>query len=83
MPTLWFCLVAVMIAVYVLLDGFDIGAGIVHLGVARTSAERRAVLASIGPVWDANEVWLIAGVASFFSRFPFSTPRALAASTSH
>ncbi|HEV3221097.1 MAG TPA: cytochrome d ubiquinol oxidase subunit II [Candidatus Acidoferrales bacterium] len=70
MHTLWFCLVAAMIAVYVLLDGFDIGAGIVHLGIARTSAERRAVLASIGPVWDANEVWLIAGGGVLFFAFP-------------
>ncbi len=44
MPTLWFWLVAVMIAIYVLLDGFDLGAGIVHLGVARNDAERRAVI---------------------------------------
>ncbi len=70
MPTLWFCLIAGMIAVYVLLDGFDIGAGIVHLGVARTGAERRAVLASIGPVWDANEVWLLAGGGVLFFAFP-------------
>ena len=56
METIWFCLVAVMIVVYVVLDGFDLGAGIVHLFVARTDGERRGVLASIGPVWDGNEV---------------------------
>ena len=49
METIWYCLVAVMIAVYVVLDGFDLGAGIVHLFVARTEGERRAVLGSIGP----------------------------------
>jgi cytochrome d ubiquinol oxidase subunit II len=70
MPTLWFCLIAVMIAVYVLLDGFDLGAGIVHLGVAHTNAERRAVLSTIGPVWDANEVWLIASGGVLFFAFP-------------
>jgi cytochrome bd ubiquinol oxidase subunit II len=70
MPTLWFCLVAVMIAIYVLLDGFDLGAGIVHLGVARTDAERRAVISSIGPVWDGNEVWLLAGGGTLFFAFP-------------
>ena len=70
MPTLWFCLVAFMIAVYVLLDGFDLGVGIVHLGVARTDAERRAVMGSIGPVWDGNEVWLIAGGGTLFFAFP-------------
>ena len=70
MPTLWFCLVAFMIAVYVLLDGFDLGAGIVHLGVAHTDAERRAVIGSIGPVWDGNEVWLLAGGGTLFFAFP-------------
>jgi cytochrome bd ubiquinol oxidase subunit II len=70
MPTLWFCLVAFMIAVYVLLDGFDLGVGIVYLGVARTDAERRAVIGSIGPVWNGNEVWLIAGGGTLFFAFP-------------
>ena len=71
MPALWFCLVALMLAVYVLLDGFDLGVGIVHLGVAHTDAERRAVIGSIAPVWDGNEVWLItaAGGTLFFA-FP-------------
>ncbi len=44
METLWFCLVAVMITLYVVLDGYDLGTGILHLFVARTDAERRAVL---------------------------------------
>ena len=70
MPTLWFCLVALMLAVYVLLDGFDLGVGIVHLGVARTDAERRAVIGSIAPVWDGNEVWLIAAGGTLFFAFP-------------
>jgi len=50
MGTIWFCLVAFMIVVYVLLDGFDLGAGAIHLLVAKTDEERRQVLASIGPV---------------------------------
>src|SRR5208283_4270447 len=70
LPTLWFCLVAAMIAVYVVLDGFDLGAGILHLAVARTDAERRAVLRSIGPVWDGNEVWLLAGGGTLYFAFP-------------
>lgn len=70
METLWFCLVAVMIAVYVVLDGFDLGAGIMHLFVARNDAERRTVLASIGPVWDGNEVWLLAGGGTLYFAFP-------------
>src|SRR5579871_5648409 len=59
-----------MIVIYVLLDGFDLGAGIVHPGVAHTDAERRAVIGSIGPVWDGNEVWLIAGGGTLFFAFP-------------
>jgi cytochrome d ubiquinol oxidase subunit II len=70
METLWFCLVAVMIGVYVVLDGYDLGAGIIHLFVARSDGERRAVLRSIGPLWDGNEVWLLAGGATLFFAFP-------------
>jgi cytochrome d ubiquinol oxidase subunit II len=70
METIWFCLVAVMIAAYVVLEGFDLGAGIVHLFVARTDGERRAVLASIGPVWNGNEVWLLAGGGTLYFAFP-------------
>ena len=68
--TVWFCLVAIMIAGYVVLDGFDLGAGIIHLFVARTEQERQQVLRSIGPVWDGNEVWLIAGGGTLYFAFP-------------
>ncbi|MFQ5876219.1 MAG: cytochrome d ubiquinol oxidase subunit II [Acidobacteriota bacterium] len=70
METIWFCLIALMLAVYVVLDGFDLGAGIVHLLVARTDRERRTVLRSIGPVWDGNGVWLLAAAGSLFLAFP-------------
>jgi cytochrome d ubiquinol oxidase subunit II len=70
LPVIWFCIVAVMVALYVVLDGFDLGAGIVHLGVARTENERRAVIKSIGPVWDGNEVWLLAGGGALYFAFP-------------
>jgi cytochrome d ubiquinol oxidase subunit II len=70
METLWFCLVAIMIAVYVILDGFDLGTGIVHLAIARSDAERRQTLAAIGPFWDGNEVWLIAGGGTLYFAFP-------------
>jgi cytochrome d ubiquinol oxidase subunit II len=66
----WFCLVAIMIAGYVVLDGFDLGAGIVHLFIARSDRERRQILESIGPVWDGNEVWLIAGGGTLYFAFP-------------
>lgn len=78
MQTLWFWLVSIMIAVYAMLDGFDFGAGILHPFVAKTDRERRDVLGAIGPYWDANEVWLIAGAASLYVAFP----RVLAASFS-
>jgi cytochrome bd ubiquinol oxidase subunit II len=70
MGTIWFCLVAVMIAVYVVLDGYDLGAGIVAPLVARNDRERRAVLRSIGPLWDGNEVWLLAGGGCLYFAFP-------------
>jgi len=52
------------------LDGFDLGAGILHLFVARTNEERRAVLGAIGPVWDGNEVWLVASGGVLVFSFP-------------
>jgi len=70
METLWFGLVALMLAAYVILDGFDLGAGALHLMVARTPDERALVLRSIGPVWDGNEVWLIAAGGTLFFAFP-------------
>jgi cytochrome d ubiquinol oxidase subunit II len=70
MEPLWFCLLAAMLTVYVVLDGFDLGAGIVHLLIAKTEDERKAVLASIGPFWDGNEVWLIAAGGTLFLAFP-------------
>jgi cytochrome d ubiquinol oxidase subunit II len=70
METLWFCLVAVMITAYVVLDGFDLGVGIVYLLVARNDRERRTVLQSIGPFWDGNEVWLLAAGGTLYFAFP-------------
>jgi cytochrome d ubiquinol oxidase subunit II len=62
--------VAFMIAVYVLLDGFDLGAGAIHLVAAKNDRERRTILKSIGPVWDGNEVWIIAAGGTLFFAFP-------------
>ena len=70
METVWFILVALMITAYVVLDGFDLGAGIINLLVARNHDERRLVLRAIGPVWDGNEVWLIATGGALFFAFP-------------
>jgi cytochrome d ubiquinol oxidase subunit II len=70
MQTIWYFLVAAMLIAYVVLDGFDIGAGIIHYLVARTEEDRASVIGSIGPVWDGNEVWLIAGGGTLFFAFP-------------
>ncbi|HEY3963722.1 MAG TPA: cytochrome d ubiquinol oxidase subunit II [Planctomycetaceae bacterium] len=70
MEAIWFTIVSAMLALYVVLDGFDFGVGVVHKYVARTDAERRTVLAAIGPVWDGNEVWLIAAGGVLFMAFP-------------
>ncbi|MGE5180065.1 MAG: cytochrome d ubiquinol oxidase subunit II [Bacteroidota bacterium] len=70
MSTLWFWLVAGMLVGYVILDGFDLGAGAVHFFVAKTPAERRTVLSTIGPVWDGNEVWLLAAGGTLYFAFP-------------
>lgn len=70
MEALWFWLTAFLIAGYVVLDGFDLGAGAAHLFVARTDEERQHVLKSIGPVWDGNEVWLLAGGGTLYFAFP-------------
>ncbi len=70
MEILWFIIVAFMLAMYVVLDGFDIGAGIIHLLVAKTDDERRIVLNSIGPVWDGNEVWILAAGGTLYFAFP-------------
>ena len=70
METVWFWLVAVMIVMYVIFDGFDLGAAIVHPCVTRTEDDKRKVLRSIGPVWDGNEVWLLAAGGTLYFAFP-------------
>ena len=70
METLWFILVALMLTAYVILDGFDIGAGIIYLVIGETNRERRLVLRAIGPVWDGNEVWLVAAGGTLYFAFP-------------
>src|SRR2546425_3152198 len=70
METVLFAVVVGMLTVYVVLDGFDFGVGVLHRLVARTDDERRTVLAAIGPVWDGNEVWLVAAAGVLFMGFP-------------
>jgi len=70
MATIWFMIVAVMVAIYVVLDGFDLGAGAVHLFIAKNNDERRTIIRAIGPVWDGNEVWLLAAGGTLYFAFP-------------
>src|SRR5450432_4388545 len=70
MGFVWFWIVAVMLVAYVVLDGFDLGVGILHLLLTRTEDERQITLRSIGPVWDGNEVWLLAGGGTLYVAFP-------------
>jgi cytochrome d ubiquinol oxidase subunit II len=70
MGTLWFWIVAAMLTAYVVFDGFDIGVGIIFPFVSRSEVERQHALGSIGPVWDGNEVWLLAAGGTLFFAFP-------------
>lgn len=67
---IWYALFIAIIAAYVVLDGFDLGVGILHPFVARDDHEKRIFLNSIGPVWDGNEVWLVVGGGVLFAAFP-------------
>jgi cytochrome bd ubiquinol oxidase subunit II len=65
----WFILLGVLLAGYAILDGFDLGVGIVHLAVKKDE-ERRMLMNSIGPLWDGNEVWLVTFGGALFAAFP-------------
>lgn len=69
LSTIWFCLVGLLFTGYVILDGFDLGVGALHL-LTKTDEERRIMINSIGPVWDGNEVWLVTGGGALFAAFP-------------
>jgi cytochrome d ubiquinol oxidase subunit II len=65
----WFALLGVLLTGYAILDGFDLGVGILHLFV-RTDEERRVLMSSIGPLWDGNAVWLVTFGGALFAAFP-------------
>ena len=67
----WFILLGLLLAGYAVLDGFDLGAGILHL-IARTDRDRRLFMNAIGPIWDGNEVWLITFGGALFAAFPMA-----------
>ncbi|MBZ4323671.1 cytochrome d ubiquinol oxidase subunit II [Streptomyces huiliensis] len=66
----WFLLIAVLWIGYFFLEGFDFGIGVLTKALARDRAERRVLINTIGPVWDANEVWLITAAGATFAAFP-------------
>lgn len=65
----WFMLLGVLLAGYAILDGFDLGVGILHLA-ARKDDDRRVLMNSIGPLWDGNVVWLVTFGGAMFAAFP-------------
>lgn len=70
MELFWYIVIVAMLAIYVVLDGYDFGTGIVHLFFAKTEKDKKAITNAIGPFWDANEVWLIATGGVLFFAFP-------------
>ena len=66
---IWFVLLGVLLAGYAILDGFDLGVGILH-PLAKSDDERRVAISSIGPIWDGNEVWLVTFGGALFAAFP-------------
>ncbi len=69
LQSIWFSLVTILFIGYAVMDGFDLGVGVLHL-FAGSEEERRISINSIGPYWDGNEVWLIAAVGALFAAFP-------------
>jgi len=70
LPTVWFVAIAALWIGYLLLEGFDLGVGMLLLTSTRDDKQRRLMLNTIGPVWDGNEVWLITAGAATFAAFP-------------
>ena len=67
---IWFWLVALLLTVYVILDGFDLGAGVLYPFIGKSEEDKSVIRAAIGPVWDGNEVWLLTGAGAIFAAFP-------------
>lgn len=70
LQNVWYLLIGVLLTGYAVLDGFDLGAGVLSLFVAKKDGERRLLLNAIGPFWDGNEVWLLTGGGALFAAFP-------------
>jgi cytochrome bd ubiquinol oxidase subunit II len=70
LQTIWFLLIAVLWIGYFVLEGFDFGVGVLLRFVSKNEADRRAVLTTLGPVWDGNEVWVLVAGGATFAAFP-------------
>src|SRR3954449_2014954 len=70
LPDFWFVVIAVLWTGFFVLEGFDFGVGMLHSVVARSDAEQRVAINTIGPFWDGNEVWLVVAGAGMFAAFP-------------
>lgn len=77
MPDLWYALATLLLTAYVVLAGFDLGAGALHAIVAKTDDERRAVIGAVGPFWHGNEVWILAAGGTLLLAFPIALASAL------
>jgi cytochrome d ubiquinol oxidase subunit II len=72
LQNIWFLLIGVLLAVYSVLDGFDLGVGVLFPFLAKTEDDKRTLVRAVGPVWDGNEVWLLAGGGALFAAFPMA-----------
>ena len=70
LPTIWFVLIGVLLVGYAVLDGFDLGVGVLSPFIGRSQAERGLLMEAVGPVWDGNEVWLLTMGGALFAAFP-------------
>lgn len=70
LTTIWFTLIAVLWIGYFVLEGFDFGVGMLLPVIGKTNAERRAILTTLGPLWDGNEVWVLVAGGATFAAFP-------------
>ena len=69
---IWFLLIGLLLAGYSILDGFDLGVGALLPFLAKNEDEKRTLIGAVGPVWDGNEVWLLAGGGALFAAFPLA-----------
>ena len=67
---IWWLLLGVLLIGFAVMDGFDLGVGILLPFIARKDAERRVVINSVGPVWEGNQVWLVLGAGAIFAAWP-------------